>query len=229
MTTASTFSAPEGRRTKVYGILLASLVLACLPSVSELEAQELRLGVIQSWPGNTRLGNPTGVVVSAGERPFGRWGFRLAYEFGRDRFRTFGSTCVGFIPPEEVPGCAPESQREVATLQAISFSAPWTFLVRERFELSLVPTVRWSWFESERTGVVSSRELDADESMWGFGLGGEVRVQPAMDLPMAVFLGAHAGFLGQTEYLSIADGYSPFDEGFSLTHVEMGVAFRLGD
>jgi hypothetical protein len=217
-----------GRRSLAFGTLVAALAASALLSAPVLEAQELRLGMVQSWPGNSRLGSPTGVVVSGGTRPFGRFGFRQAYEFGKDRFHTFGSTCVGLIPPEEVPGCEPEDQREVATLQSVSFSAPWAVHTRERLEISLVPTFRWSWFESERTGVTSDRELDADESMWGFGLGGEILVQPFSGAPLRLFLGAHAGFLGQTEYESIADGYSPFDEGFSLTQVEVGIVYRQG-
>jgi hypothetical protein len=190
-------------------------------------AQELRLGLMQSWPGNNRLGSPTGLVASAGIRPFQRLGMRLAYERGQDRFRTFGSTCVGLIPPEQVPGCAPENQREVANLQSVSVSAPVTLLLRERFEVAVTPAFRWSWFNSERTGVESARELNADESMWGLGIGSEVLFRPSSSLPVQLFLGAHAGFLGQTEYESIADGYSPFDEGFSLTHVELGIAYRI--
>lgn len=207
-------------------LLLVVASLCFLPP--QAGAQEFRLGILQSWPGNTRLGSPTGVVVAAGIRPFKRVGIRLAYERGEDRFRTFGSTCVGLIPPEQVPECAPESRREVANLQAISLSAPVAILLQERLEVAMVPTFRSSWFKSERTGVVSDRELNADESMWGFGIGGEVLFQPFSAVPARVFLGAHAGFLGQTEYESIADGYSPFDEGFSLTQVELGIAYRVG-
>ena len=128
-----------------------------------------------------------------------------------------------------MPACAPESQKEVANLKAVSFSAPVTVLLRNTLEVAVVPTFRWSWFKSERTGTVSGRELDADESMWGFGIGGEVLFRTSPASPVFVFLGANAGFLGQTEYESILDGYSPFDEGFSVTHVELGIAYRFKD
>jgi hypothetical protein len=127
-----------------------------------------------------------------------------------------------------VQECAPESQREVSTLQAISLSTPVAVLNRDRVEVAVVPTFRTSWFKSERMGTVSHRELDADESMWGLGVGGEILLQPLSRFPARFFLGTHVGFLGQTEYESILDGYSPFDEGFSLTQLELGVAYRVG-
>jgi hypothetical protein len=116
----------------------------------------------------------------------------------------------------------------VATLQAVAISAPVTVYLRERLEVALVPTFRTSWFESERSGIESERELNANESMWGLGVGGEVSLRPSSTVPLRVFFGTHIGFLGQTEYESIADGYSPFDQGFSLTQVEAGIAYRIG-
>jgi hypothetical protein len=207
--------------------VLGLLGLFALLAPEGLTAQEIRIGFLQSWPGNTRLGSPAGIVGAAGVRPFERVGIRLAYQRGEDRFRTFGSTCVGLIPPEQVPECAPESQREVATLHAVSLSVPVSLLLRERLEVALVPSFRLSWFKSERTGVASGRELTADESMWGFGVGGELLLQPVADSPIRIFLGVHAGFLGQTEYETILDGYSPFDEGFSLTQMELGIAYSI--
>ena len=92
--------------------------------------------------------------------------------------------------------------------------------------MDLVPALRWSWFESHRTGTVSDRRLDAEEDMWGLGIGADFSYQLSATSPVRIFFGAHSGFLGQTEYESIADGYSPFDKGFTLTQVELGIAVR---
>lgn len=200
------------------------LFLALIPLPGD--AQELRLGAVRSWPGNNRLGSPLGLVVSVGGRSESRFGFRLAYERSSDRFNTFGSTCVGLIPPEPIPDCAAETQREAVDLQAVTLSAPVTALTRERLEVAVVPTFRWSWFESRRTGLASGRRLEADEGMWGLSLGGEVSYQALPSFPAHLFLGAHAGFLGKFEFYDVVDGYFPFDTGFPLIQVEVGVAFR---
>ena len=92
----------------VIGILLATLI----PTLGF--AQEVRVDALLLWPDHQLLGTPAGVGVSAATQQLYRVRFRLGYEHYWDRFGSFGSTCVGLIPPEMVPDCQGERRREAS-------------------------------------------------------------------------------------------------------------------
>ena len=82
-----------------------AVVLLLLLSTPALHGQEIRVGATFAWPDHDLLGHPVGGAVAAGIRVNRVIGLRFGYERARDRFESYGSTCVGLIPPDQAEEC----------------------------------------------------------------------------------------------------------------------------
>jgi len=190
-------------------------------SAPRASAQEIRLRAGQAWPDQSLLGNPQGFGIDVG-RSFDRVGVRLGVEVYGDDFASFGSTCVGLIPPDEE--CAPEQRDDESYTRALTFQTPIRALSLGRAELSLVPGVRVSWIGNEQTGRTTGRTLDADEVMFGVDLGAEVSLKPVADWPLGVQVGGSVGLMNAFRNDVILDGYDPFVDSFAVQRLHFGMS-----
>ena len=204
-------------------VLVSVLLIMCF---GESGAQELRISPVFNQSDHDLLENPMGIAVSAGVPIYRRIGIRVGYQLSQDHFRSFGSTCVGLIPPEMEDECAGEDRREESQYNALDLSLPITVLSLDRIQFDLIPSYRRAAVESDQTGLRSDRRRSADKDMSGFGIGAEVNIQPLRWPQLHVFLGAHRTQLTRYKYEPVIDGYSPFEEDISVTSIQVGVSYR---
>ena len=206
--------------------LLGVVSVLVLVAAGESGAQELRVGPVFNRSDHPLIENPTGIGVSAGIPVHPRIGFRVGYQLSRDRFRSFGSTCVGLTLPEMEDKCAAEDRREASRYAVLMLSVPITVLSSGRVDLAVVPGYHCASLESDQTGLRSDRTRSAAKDMSGFGIGAEVRLRPWRWRQLHVVLGVHRTRLDRYEDGRQVDGYSPFEEDVSVTSIEVGVSYR---
>ncbi len=201
-------------------------VLLLLLATRMLHGQEIRAGVTYAWPDHDLLGHPVGAAVAAGIRVNRVVGLRLGYERARDRFESYGSTCVGLIPPEQAEDCADEARRESSTLGAMFLAVPLVLHSANRWEAGVIPGLRLAQLESDQTGVESGRTRSARKTMSGLFLGAEVRLRPVATKGLWVYVSLQRTVLRWYEDERKIDGYSPFEEDVNVTHAEVGLSVR---
>jgi hypothetical protein len=167
-----------------------------------------------------------GIAFSAGVPVYRRIGIRVGYQLSQDHFGSFGSTCMGLIPPEMEDECAGEDRREESHYNALELSVPITVVSLNRINFDVIPSYHRASVESDQTGLRSDRRRSANKDMSGFGIGAEVNIQPVRWRQVYVFLGAHRTQLTRYEYQPIIDGYSPFEKDISVTSIQVGVSYR---
>ncbi len=204
----------------------ALMGLLALATPVPAEAQDIRVGAVQTWPDHALLGAPLGISVSAGWRAYPVIGVRIGYEAAWDEFSSFGSTCVGLIPPEGIKECGGEPRQESATLSAWEISVPLTVLQRDRLRLEVAPGFRLAHLNSDQTGEETGRRRSARKDMSGFDAGIDLLIQPLSSNLLTIFLGAHTTMFNRYQEEQIADGYTPFEEDVSVTRVTLGLSLR---
>lgn len=209
---------PTARR--LFGALVL-VVLATPPAA----AQELRVSALKMWPDHDLLGSPHGLGLAASARPFGRAGIRFGVEVSRDDFDSFGSTCVGLIPPDV--DCSGEPRREEARVRTLSLTVPVTVASSGRLRLDLLPGLRTAWLESEQTGTVSGRTRSAEKAMYGYELGAEAGMATVRRGALRIHLSGHVGTLEPYREEIVADGYTPFERRIDYWRLQLGLSLTL--
>ena len=197
-------------------------VLACLPPGAR--AQEVRVDGVVAFTDHDLLGTPAGFGASLTVHPHARVGVRAAYERMEDDFGSFGSTCVGLVPPGQ--DCSGEPRSDASTVRAIGLAAPVRVWAGERALLSVVPGVRWVRVGSDQRGQRTGRVRAAAKDMFGVEAGVEVTGVLLPRWPLRVHVAGHAGTAaGESE--TVADGYTPFngDVAFARLHLGVSLAF----
>ena len=202
-------------------LTLSSTVMLTLLVAPAGLAQELRVGALQAWPDHDLLGSPRGLSVAVGTRLLDRVGVRLGFESYGDDFQSLGSTCVGLIPPNV--DCSGELRSEQARMRAVALATPLSLVSIERLQLSLVPGLRTAWIKSDQVGTQSGRTRNAEKAMYGYEIGAEAIV-PVSRLPLQFHLSGHVGALHPYRDEALIDGYSPFEQGFGFSRLQVGLS-----
>ena len=188
-------------------------------------AQQLRFagGLVKT--DHHLLGSFPVLNAGIGFRPLPWFGVRLGFQGGRHRFDSFGTTCIGLVPPGQ--DCAPEPREETATLRAWSIAFPFT-REWEWGDTRLVPGLRRLHVTSAQRGVASGRVRRAEKSFFGLEVGLETSVRPFTTRRFALELGLHGAVHPLFEDRPVADEYSPFVSTVGMVWVNVGFAVELG-
>lgn len=190
----------------------------------DVSAQELQVSGGKAWLDHDLLGAPLGVEIALGVQVAGGVGVRLGYEGYRDRFGSFGSTCVGLVSPDE--DCDGEARRDRARMSALTLGGVVSILRMDRATVALLPAVRTGSVSSSQTGERTGRARSAEKRVYGLELGGELRVRVHPGQPLFVHLRGSVGSLRRWTEEHIADGYTPFEEPVRFATLELGVSVR---
>lgn len=203
------------------GVLVAGIFTLLL---SEASAQDVRVGVGKGWLDHELLGAPVGAGVTLGIQLTDRLGLRAGYERYRQDFTSFGSTCVGLMPPDA--DCDGESRTDEARISAFTLTAPISLFTWDRVTVALVPGVRTGSVSNLQTGDRTGRRRSAEKNVIGLELGGELRTQIHPSHPFFADLRGSVGSLRRWNEENIADGYTPFEDPMGYTRLEVGLSVR---
>jgi hypothetical protein len=78
----------------------------------------------------------------------------------------------------------------------------------------------------ETRGLTSGTLLPAEKMLWGPLLGAEASWKPVGTMPIAISFGGAIGGLIPVSQEQVLDGYTPFEGGFGLRRLTIGVAWR---
>jgi hypothetical protein len=150
----------------------------------------------------------------------------VAGSFGRHRgshLRT-GVACVGFILPAD--GCPTEQLRDQATTTEVAGTLD-VALFRQMISGAVIEGtaavgVQALQVKSSSRGQTTGNQIEAERTRFGPTFGFEVTARPKPAVPIGVSFGISGGAYGDTQGQA-TDGYTPFEEGFSVTRVEVGL------
>ena len=152
-------------------------------------------------------------------------GGHLSARLGAERLsgdsRRTGAPCAGLIRPGT---CAPEPLRDDARLTSVAGGLALRVLSSQRFALEVAGDLRLGRVRADTRGLTSGGTLTAGKTLWGGDVGVEGSWSPWTHVPLALEVGATAGGLWPVTH--VADGYTPFEIGFDVSRLRVGLAWR---
>jgi hypothetical protein len=95
-----------------------------------------------------------------------------------------------------------------------------------RLRVEIAGEVRLGTVRVESRGSPSGGELRVDKRLQGVGFGLDASWSPWSALPLAIEAGFTTGEMHRRENEELIDGYSPFEDGFDVRRLRIGVAWR---
>ncbi len=170
--------------------------------------------------GNRLYGGAARINIPLGG---GHASVRLGAERVSGNSRRTGVACAGLVMPGT---CAPEPLRDDASLNTATGGLGYRALVWERFAVDVGADVRVGRVQADTRGLMSERTLSSSKTLRGFELGIDGSWFPWARLPLALEVGGSVGELTPVVSEQLIDGYTPFEGGFGLTRVRVGVEWR---
>lgn len=204
-------------------VLSLGAILAA--AASTLGAQEVRLAALWANPDLDLLGGLRGGAAAVGIRVHPRLAVRLGMErLSGDQLR-IGVPCAGLAQPGT---CGPEQVRDESSLNTFGIGLDATAVRSPYLDVHLVPMLGSASVESTTRGLASGREIAATRTLVSLDLGAELAIRPRPWFPLALHLAARFGTLFPRTKETIADGYTPFEDGVSIARYEAGVTWSYG-
>jgi hypothetical protein len=207
-------------------VILASTAIAGLASVAPPAlGQSAGVEAVSASSGHRLLSDGLFGAAARATFPLGgasRW-LRLGVEHLSGEARRTGSPCSGLIEPGT---CQPEPLRDDARLTSLTGGLGVPLLVRSRLVVEVTGDLRLGWARADTKGLESDRRLSANKTVWGGEAGIDAAWSPSARLPLALQIGAAIGGLKGVIPEDVVDGYTPFNEAFSVTRLRVGLAWR---
>jgi hypothetical protein len=199
----------------------AALAAASLP----LPAQLVRASGTQGWTTHPLLDSPRGVDLRAALPTAGALSL---FELGFTRLNSTGEgsavVCAGLAQP----GTCPEERFERRGRLSVA-TASWSFpaLRGGSLTLALTPELGLGRASSAIRGLETGNRLDASKWLYAVGAGAAIRWRPLPVLPVQLQAGFHLQRLSPVSREEVVDGYTPFNDPFTVRRVELGVSVGL--
>jgi hypothetical protein len=205
-------------------VLSACAALAAVLVASSTNAQRLTASYGVAHSGHRLIGTLGGYDLQLTGQRLGL--VSVAGSFGRHRgshLRT-GVACVGLIRPGD--SCPTEQLRDQATMTEVAGTLD-VALFRQMISGAVIEGtaavgIQALQLRSSSRGQVTGNQIEAERTRFGPSFGFEMTARPKRAIPVGVSLGISGGAYGDTQGQAI-DGYAPFEEGFSVTRVEVGL------
>lgn len=206
---------------------MAFVQLALLVTVaaSPCAAQRLAVEGVLGSSSHPLLDGPRGIAGSLTFPGESRIRFMLVAERLTSETSGTGVVCAGLIDPTRCPN---EAFEQDARLSGAGVAVAVRLVRLPVAEVELMPRLLFGRARTVTQGLESGNELAADNGQVAFSLGAELRIIPARQLPLDVFIGGSAGGIGPLGTESAFDRYRPFDSWETLHRVYAGAAFRWG-
>lgn len=142
---------------------------------------------------------------------------RVALDLARGRAERIGTTCTGLIPPT---GCPPERMRDKSGLAAAGVGVDMPAIGAGAW--AIVPTLdaRLAWISVVSRGETSGQQLDASKRFLSLMAG--LKAQKWVSGRWAVRGGIDVGLMNALTAVYVADGYTPFENGFGFHRITIG-------
>lgn len=200
------------------GLLLTVVVSPCA-------AQRLAVEGVLGSSSHPLLDDPRGIAGSLTFPGQSRIQFMLVAERLTSETSGMGVVCAGLIDPTR---CPTEPFEQEARLSGAGVGVAVRLVRLPAAELALVPRLLFARVRTVTEGLQTDNELAADNGQVAYSLGAELRIIPARQLPLDVFVGGSVGGIGPLGTENALDGYRPFDSWESLHRAYAGAAFRWG-
>lgn len=152
----------------------------------------------------------------------------LSIRLGAERLtassRRIGAPCGGLVVPET---CQPEPMRDDARFTAATAGIGVRMINRHRITMDVTGDASFVSVRVDSRGLASGGTISADKELWDGDLGVEGTWSPWLQLPLALDIGVAAGRLNGVVSNTVADGYEPFEAGFDVIRLRVGLSWRL--
>jgi hypothetical protein len=148
---------------------------------------------------------------------------RLGFEHVSGTSHRFGVPCSGLIPPGS---CPPEPLRDEGRLTSLAAGVALPLITARRFDLETLASLRVGRAHSRTLTRTSGEVLSAAKLLWGAEWGLDGTWAPWARVPVAVELSLSLGGLLPVMAEQVADGYTPFNQGFAMGRLALGVVWR---
>src|SRR5262245_54786957 len=139
-----------------------------------------------------------------------------------------GIACSGLIPPP--PACPVEPLRDETTATSVSGALDVTLFQEDVFRGRIGGTVSFGaqmlHLKSSSRGETTGNGIGAEQTKVGPTVGFELIAQPNGAVPVGLRFGV-AGGLFVLPNSGAVDGYAPFDGGFSVIRLDVGLVWSL--
>ncbi len=136
-----------------------------------------------------------------------------------------GVVCGGLIDPNQCPS---EPFKRKGRLSLIGLGADVHLATTRIATVSLQPQFVWGRARTETNGQTTGNRLFSDKGQLGFSGGLELRAFPAPGRPLGLVLGGSFGSLGPATTERRVDGYTPFNDWYTVHTVYAGLAWESG-
>lgn len=147
--------------------------------------------------------------------------FELAH--ARGSANRFGVACAGLIQPGTCPN---EPLRDHAMLSSASGGAHVRVLTGEYAQLALTADLTLAPLSTDTRGATTGRSLPSSKMLWGGAVGVHAAWTPIRQAPISMVFAAGLGGLLPIVKSIVVDGYTPFENGFTLKRARLGVSWR---
>jgi hypothetical protein len=186
-------------------------------------AQRATLGAVFATTSHDLLNGPIGPAFSLAT-PIGR---RVDLSLMVERLESTtdgtGVVCGGLINPDR---CPVEPFQQKGRLSLVSIGAAVHLASTRIVSVSVQPQFLWGRAQTETNGATTGNRLFSEKGQFGFSGGLEVGLFPAPRLPLGVVLGGTFGRLGPIHSDLLLDGYTPFDDWYTVRSAYVGLALQ---
>lgn len=202
--------------------LLTFGVLATRP----IAAQQLSGGFVILSADHELLGDPLvggqlGMRFDIGASRFSVHAGATGVQQSADRI---GIPCAGLIPPGGE--CAEQPIRDDGSYREVAVGAGFRVLGSGLAELGLTTDLSIGRVDTDSHGSVNGRVLSAERMLLGVSVGAEGAMYFSRRSPLAVEVQVSLGRFRPRAIEQIADGYTPYENGFDASRIRLGVAWR---
>lgn len=171
------------------------------------------------------IGDPlAGAAISVNlPRPHQRLTLRFDAERLHGRADRIGIACAGFIRPGTCPS---EQLRDEVRLTSASGGPSFRVLRSRHTLLAFTADLTLASLRAETHGLTTGGKLVATKVLWGGRIGANAAWTPAVRVPIALEIEGGIGRLMPIVQEDVSDGYTPFEGGFNVRRLRVGVAWR---
>jgi hypothetical protein len=98
---------------------------------------------------------------------------------------------------------------------------------RHRVTIDVVGDASFVNVQVDSRGLTSGGTISAGKELWDGDVGVEGTWSPWLQVPFALDVGVAAGHLNGVVSHPVLDGYQPFEDGFDVIRVRVGLTWRL--
>lgn len=201
------------------------LGILSISSATRVRAQAIEAGVVVVSANHELLGDPLygGSVAVRFPIRRSRQSLRFGFERVGGNAERFGVACAGLVDPDR---CHDETLIDHSRLVRFTGGLGFPVFVKQRGTVAVIGDLTLGRIRSVTRGVSSGGTLNATKVMMGGLIGAEASVKPVARFPLALQLAGSIGALMQARPENVADGYTPFNDGFSIRHARFGLAWN---